>query len=544
MKKKVITALCIAALFIPTVIAIVYYISVQNQPVSESSVDRLVLTDTSGKEFVFDKNDDKNRDEAKEAISFFIGMNEASRGVEEIPRQVKGTQPFIANYRSFSKEKEYKYFFSSDPGQAYYVDDQNRSFSIPSDKATEFLNKGYAECLFDAAQVPVLTLADSSKVEPKTVSWLYKNASDVFAKTITSGDFDVSQEFPISGGLVLNFTNQPDYINVKITRDGEAIFDGSYENVTPSVIGEINTSLAVEINAKWYQDTEKNYYGDIAYAFKANVTAPAEFYLGENTVEQGELVVVSGKNVTDLESLKFTSEPDLGFTPEFFRLNDYVVALVPISLDGEYVPQYVFTLTNAGISQDLTLNVTQRAAKANVPNRTSVEVVSRTKTGATLEAFKSALANVSASNDQTKYFEGVFVEPMTNNSIKAGYGRTVAIQATGETYVNHGVDYVVNQGDRVIAAGAGKVVYVGEQILSGRLVVIDHGLGLKSWYMHLGDVSVSVGDVVEKGAAIGSVGNGGFVDGYGLHYLFTVNGVAVNPYTLNDEGVVMYLGSN
>ena len=87
-----------------------------------------------------------------------------------------------------------------------------------------------------------------------------------------------------------------------------------------------------------------------------------------------------------------------------------------------------------------------------------------------------------------------------------------------------------------------RIIYVGEQTVSGKLVVVDHGCGLKSWYMHMSEITVNVGDVVEKGATLGIVGNTGFTIGTFLHYELTVNGIPVSPYSLIDNGIKMYIG--
>jgi len=64
----------------------------------------------------------------------------------------------------------------------------------------------------------------------------------------------------------------------------------------------------------------------------------------------------------------------------------------------------------------------------------------------------------------------------------------------------------------------------------GRMVVIDHGNGLKSLYAHLNVFFVSVGDEVTKGQQIGSMGTTGRATGPHLHFELLVNGVKRNPW--------------
>jgi len=60
-------------------------------------------------------------------------------------------------------------------------------------------------------------------------------------------------------------------------------------------------------------------------------------------------------------------------------------------------------------------------------------------------------------------------------------------------------------------------------------VLVDHGLGIYTFYGHLSEISVKVGDEVELGALLGKVGATGRVTGPHLHWGLTVNRARVNP---------------
>ena len=68
MKKKLIAVLIIIAIFIPTYLAVAYYVSAQNAPVAERTVEKLTLTDLEKKDFIFNKQST----EGKDMISFFV----------------------------------------------------------------------------------------------------------------------------------------------------------------------------------------------------------------------------------------------------------------------------------------------------------------------------------------------------------------------------------------------------------------------------------------------------------------------------------------
>ncbi len=537
MKKKIIIALCIVALFIPTFFAVGYYITAQNAPVAERTVESLTLSALDGKEFFFDKKSD----ESKKMISFFIKMNDGAKKVEGLPDQLKDSPYYEGVYKSYNKDKLYKYYFNGNPNEAYYVDAHNRTFSIAPETAMEFLSMKYSESTYPAATEPELTVSNTGVLAPFSMEWKYKACNGEFVTSSDNGTLDKSKEFPVSGSLQLSFTNQPDYITVKITNGEELVFNDIYDNLTPAIIGETNKTYTIEIDAKWYEASEKEYQGEAKYMFTANVSAPASFYLGEDTIEHGEFVALSAKNILDINAITFKSEPEINCTPKWYQDGDFVVALIPISLANEYSPNYVFTVSSAGVTEELTLTVTERAKKGAIGYDAPAELVNRTRTAATLDAFNQALKSTVEKNEETRYFADIFSEPV-DRSIRMGFGRTRTITSTGVEYVHTGVDYVVTSSDQVTATNAGKVVYVGEQVVSGKLVVIDHGFGLKSWYMHMSEITVNVGDVVEKGAVLGTVGNTGFTTTYNLHHELTVHGISVNPYSLWEEGVKMYVG--
>jgi len=93
-----------------------------------------------------------------------------------------------------------------------------------------------------------------------------------------------------------------------------------------------------------------------------------------------------------------------------------------------------------------------------------------------------------------------------------------------------GIDLAGNIGDPVYAAADGKVVESGRDRTQGNYIVIDHGRGIKTRYLHLNKRHVSAGDKVQKGQRIGDLGNTGRSTGPHLHYEVLVNGKQVDPW--------------
>ena len=74
---------------------------------------------------------------------------------------------------------------------------------------------------------------------------------------------------------------------------------------------------------------------------------------------------------------------------------------------------------------------------------------------------------------------------------------------------HYGIDIALPEGVAVRAAAAGQVTMAEDLYFTGGTIIIDHGYGLNSTYSHLLDMEVKIGDRVERGQVIGSVGSTG-----------------------------------
>lgn len=92
-----------------------------------------------------------------------------------------------------------------------------------------------------------------------------------------------------------------------------------------------------------------------------------------------------------------------------------------------------------------------------------------------------------------------------------------------------GNDYAAPTGTPTYAAAAGTVITAGWSNSAGNWVVISHGNGLVTKYMHHSSICVSAGQRVAKGQQIGYVGSTGYSTGAHLHFQVELNGTPVNP---------------
>lgn len=96
---------------------------------------------------------------------------------------------------------------------------------------------------------------------------------------------------------------------------------------------------------------------------------------------------------------------------------------------------------------------------------------------------------------------------------------------------HRGVDFDAKEGDPIHAAADGTVVLVNEHYYGGNTVIVDHGLGVYTLYLHMSAFSVQPGQEVKRGDALGAIGSTGRVTGPHLHLSLAVQGEMVDAAT-------------
>ncbi len=124
-------------------------------------------------------------------------------------------------------------------------------------------------------------------------------------------------------------------------------------------------------------------------------------------------------------------------------------------------------------------------------------------------------------------WKGQFRIPLTGARTGGNFGKRRVLN--GEPSSPHsGVDFPAPTGTPVHAAQRGRVALAEPLYFSGNTVVVDHGMGIYTFYGHLSAIGVKVGDSVEAGAVLGKVGATGRVTGPHLHWGLEVNRARVN----------------
>lgn len=142
------------------------------------------------------------------------------------------------------------------------------------------------------------------------------------------------------------------------------------------------------------------------------------------------------------------------------------------------------------------------------------------------EIKKVAFAHTASSPE----WSGNFMAPV-QSEVSENYGTNRTFNGKLAT-VHRGTDFRATTGTAVHASNSGEVVLARELYYEGNCIVIDHGLGFTTIYMHLSKFDVKEGDKVDKGQAIALSGGTGRVTGPHLHMAVRWSGEYLDPLRL------------
>ena len=123
------------------------------------------------------------------------------------------------------------------------------------------------------------------------------------------------------------------------------------------------------------------------------------------------------------------------------------------------------------------------------------------------------------------------IQPVSNKDltrIASGFGFRIH-PIYGIPKMHNGLDFTAPQGTPIYATGNGQVTTAGMGGGTGNQVIINHGYGYETVYMHMVRIKTAVGATVKRGEVIGWVGSTGASTGPHCHYEVHVNGTAVDP---------------
>ncbi|MCP6726438.1 MAG: M23 family metallopeptidase [Patescibacteria group bacterium] len=261
-----------------------------------------------------------------------------------------------------------------------------------------------------------------------------------------------------------------------------------------------------------------------------SISSAPQVYISSNVLQQGDtlLINIEGDDLESEISGKFGSTKI-----DFFKLDNYegLVGITGIDVkkeSGKYnlvidfsgrnkfekeieIIEYEFPITELLITEEL-------KEKGYTPLRIVENIITHENV---------ILKEIISIHTPEAYFNTVFINPLGEIDIVGAFGN---IRTSGNITAQHlGVDLDALVGTPVYAVNAGVVRFSQNLNTYGKTLIIDHGLGIHSLYLHLNEFKVSNGAKVKQGDIIGLSGNTGYSIAPHLHFSIKVNGSNVNP---------------
>lgn len=130
-----------------------------------------------------------------------------------------------------------------------------------------------------------------------------------------------------------------------------------------------------------------------------------------------------------------------------------------------------------------------------------------------------------------RLWKGPFRKPLDGDFKGSNFGKRRVLNGHPGT-PHGGMDFPAPAGTPVHAAQSGRVVLAEDLYFSGGTVIVDHGLGIYTFYCHFSKIEAKVGEDVVAGTVLGAVGATGRVTGPHLHWALEVQRARVNPLDL------------
>ena len=218
---------------------------------------------------------------------------------------------------------------------------------------------------------------------------------------------------------------------------------------------------------------------------------------------------------------------------DIYTYGDDLIALIPVTLNTS-PGEYIVTARYGGEERTASVKVKEhefKTIKLTLPKSKVTLSPEDTKRVGKEYLLQQEIWKI----DNQKLWDGEFVFP-TDTKVTEKFG-VKRIMNEKKTSIHKGIDVKGKSGTPVRAINSGKVVLREDLFYGGHTLVVDHGMGLLSVYMHLSKFNVKNGEDVSKRDVIGFVGMTGRATGPHLHMSVKLKGVSVNPESLFKLGL-------
>ena len=474
-------------------------------------------------------------------IKLYIKTLDNATKVNDSNRPLEYEKPLLLKFYKGDRQFTYGMYLSLRANDCIIKTAEGELLLMKESDAQRILNTPLSDVLYSNNKIPVGTLSqveDSVEIYPSEGQWNLRKSGGEFNPSTVPNILIASNKAKAyqNRQFDIKFNVDPDMLLVDVKDGKEIIYSDTYSSFVENFTYDSAKDLQYVLTAEWHENENDDYYGSAKYIIDVKYYVPAKFDISRTEAEPGDIVSITAYNMSEDDRLSI--ESDMGYEHKFITVGTNRVALIPIN--SEFVGKTLNLTLTSDVNEpiDYYIKINEKATQEKNTGA-SDETVERNLSASAKSQKQAKYDEIFAmtTGENEKYWIDKFAMPI-NGTILLDYGWKITINM-GNGYTNNGVNIGVAKGDTIKAANAGKVIFAGEIPDDGNLVVIDHGMGIKTWYGHLGDINVQVGDGVLKGQQIGTGGTSGTYTTIqsNLYFAVSVNNIFVNPVSAVTNGI-------
>lgn len=538
----ILTALIV---ILPTTIALLHAYLHDDSDVVINTTVTVALYDAQGTELAFEEIIEANI-ETSSVAKIFHGTV-LNKVPIDTPANL-GEHNFKLDFKRNEITEQFFCFFTDSFKTSYLKDSNGNFFSVSEEDYNLFLNSDYSEKVYPQSAPPKLITGDEEAITPNEATWSYlkQNGQVFLSNSPLEKSTDVT--YNISGAINLHFYDVPDACTAQIFDEkGEIIYSGTLDELA-FVKPQTDTLLRAKVSATWNSKDGRSSYGQATYTFNIVLGNKAEFSVSKSKVTAGDFVIVSVKNAQSIAKVIYSAHnsPDeqlsteaakqfealRSYKPIFISDGDSARAIIPFHAE---LPsgKFTFSVAYGATEQEFTIEIRERQSSEVTLPKVAFQI-SPILSQSSTDDFNSILKNLNPSSQSIRFFRGKFASPQDFGFV-GGYRFKDTLKSSDNdlSFDASGAEFTSpTDSTAVKALNIGVVLESSYCQYLGNYVVIEHGMGLRTWYCGLSDATVKVGAVVAKGDLIGRSGDSPTVSGNGFVLMCSVYDTLVSPDVL------------
>lgn len=270
----------------------------------------------------------------------------------------------------------------------------------------------------------------------------------------------------------------------------------------------------------WYKQKPKSKIDLVISRIEVNISSLK--------IQQGDYIKVIINNFENNNDIKLDSNIADNINNEIYLSNNHLYAYIPVKIALEPKIYYIKVYENNLLSHYYNVNVVNSVFLTQ--NLTiDPAILKSTTSNEAIKEYNETVVIGKSYNIKEKLFEDNFIMP-TGGEITTEFGLKRYTNGSKNPSRHFGIDMANDLGTPIKAVASGKITIARKITSAGNFIIIDHGMGLFSYYAHMNSLNVAENASVKQGDIIGYMGSTGFATGPHLHFAMTFKDTYTNPW--------------